>query len=597
MFISLFNTLRATGVPCSLRELLDLIAAVDKRLAFSDMEQFYFLSRAILVKDEKHYDKFDRAFDIYFKGLETLDDVLQALVPEEWLRKEFEKFLTEDELKKIETMGGLEKLLSEFKKRLEEQKGKHQKGDKWVGTGGTSPFGNAGSHPEGIRVDGEGKQNKAVKVWQQRDYKNLDDSIELGTRNIKMALRRLRKFARQGNDLELDMDDTIKSTAKNAGYLDIKMVPERLNSVKVIVMFDVGGSMDPYVKLCEELFSAIKTEFKNLEYFYFHNCIYESVWKDPVRFNYKNLDIISMSLPSSGGILLGQMLKAIEKYDISSFGHNSLKSVQLITEVERRAYADRSKYMGDPDFMDLPVYELMDDDYISERMISFSWDNATLSSDIDYGTIVSNESLETTHYSIIDKYGNSVSVTTTLNNSYGSKVFVEEGGFFLNNEMDDFSSKPGHPNFYGLIGSEANSIQPKKRMLSSMTPTIVLKDGKPSLIVGTPGGSTIITSVLQTILNVYEFNMSVSDAVSAPRFHHQWLPDVVIVEENGFTKEVDSLLRDKSYFIISLPFEDEISGMSPRSSIGAVDAIFIDKNGKVSVGPDPRGDDFGAILK
>lgn len=324
---------------------------------------------------------------------------------------------------------------------------------------------------------------------------------------------------------------------------------------------------------------------------------YESVWRDPVRFNYKDLDIISMSLPSSGGILLGQMLKAIEKYDISSFGHNSLKSVQLITEVERRAYADRSKYLGDPDFMDLPVYELMDDDYINERMSSFSWDNATLSSDIDYGTIVSNESLETTHYSIIDKYGNSVSVTTTLNNSYGSKVFVEEGGFFLNNEMDDFSSKPGHPNFYGLIGSEANSIQPKKRMLSSMTPTIVLKYGKPSLIVGTPGGSTIITSVLQTILNVYEFNMSVSDAVSAPRFHHQWLPDVVIVEENGFTKEIDSLLRDKNYFIISLPFKDEISGMSPRSSIGAVDAIFIDKNGKVYVGPDPRGDDFGAILK
>ena len=324
---------------------------------------------------------------------------------------------------------------------------------------------------------------------------------------------------------------------------------------------------------------------------------YESVWRDPVRFNYKDLDIISMSLPSSGGILLGQMLKAIEKYDISSFGHNSLMTVQLITEVERRAYADRSKYMGDPDFMDLPVYELMDDDYISERMSSFSWDNASISSDIDYGTIVSNESLETTHYSIIDKYGNSVSVTTTLNNSYGSKVFVEEGGFFLNNEMDDFSSKPGHPNFYGLIGSEANSIQPKKRMLSSMTPTIVLKDGKPSLIVGTPGGSTIITSVLQTILNVYEFNMSVSDAVSAPRFHHQWLPDVVIVEENGFTKEIDSLLRDKNYFIISLPFEDEISGMSPRSSIGAVDAIFIDKNGKVYVGPDPRGDDFGAILK
>ena len=283
MLINLFKTLKEVGVPCTLRELLDLISGLEKQVIFADINDFYYLSRSILVKDEKHYDKFDRAFDIYFKGLETLDDVLQALVPEEWLRKEFEKFLTEDELKKIETMGGLEKLLSEFKKRLEEQKGKHQKGDKWVGTGGTSPFGNAGSHPEGIRVDGEGKQNKAVKVWQQRDFKNLDDSVELGTRNIKVALRRLRKFIRQSNDEELDLDDTIKSTAKNAGLLDIKMVPEKTNAVKVLVFFDVGGSMDPYVKLCEELFSAIKTEFKNLEYFYFHNCIYESVWKDNRR--------------------------------------------------------------------------------------------------------------------------------------------------------------------------------------------------------------------------------------------------------------------------------------------------------------------------
>ena len=283
MLINLFKTLKEVGVPCTLRELLDLISGLEKQVIFADINDFYYLSRSILVKDEKHYDKFDRAFDIYFKGLETLDDVLQALVPEEWLRKEFEKFLTEDELKKIETMGGLEKLLSEFKKRLEEQKGKHQKGDKWVGTGGTSPFGNAGSHPEGIRVDGEGKQNKAVKVWQQRDFKNLDDSVELGTRNIKVALRRLRKFIRQSNDEELDLDDTIKSTAKNAGLLDIKMVPEKTNAVKVLVFFDVGGSMDPHIKICEELFSACKTEFKNLEYFYFHNYIYETVWKDNRR--------------------------------------------------------------------------------------------------------------------------------------------------------------------------------------------------------------------------------------------------------------------------------------------------------------------------
>ena len=283
MLINLFNTLKDTGVPCTLRELLDLLTALDKRLVFANTDEFYFLSRAILVKDEKNYDKFDRAFDIYFKGLETLDDVIQALIPDEWLRKEFEKFLTPEELEKIKSMGGVEKLLDEFKKRLEEQKERHEGGDKWVGTGGTSPYGNSGMNPEGIRVDGEGKEGKAVKVWQKRDFKNLDDSIELGTRNIKIALRRLRKFVRESHNEEFDLDGTVKSTAKNAGLLDIKMVPEKANAVKVIVLFDVGGSMDPHVKICEELFSACKTEFKNLEYFYFHNFIYETVWKDNSR--------------------------------------------------------------------------------------------------------------------------------------------------------------------------------------------------------------------------------------------------------------------------------------------------------------------------
>ena len=283
MLINLFNTLKDTGVPCTLRELLDLLTALDKRLVFANTDEFYFLSRAILVKDEKNYDKFDRAFDIYFKGLETLDDVIQALIPDEWLRKEFEKFLTPEELEKIKSMGGLEKLLDEFKKRLEEQKERHEGGDKWVATGGTSPYGNSGMNPEGIRVDGEGKEGKAVKVWQKRDFKNLDDSIELGTRNIKIALRRLRKFVRESHNEEFDLDGTVKSTAKNAGLLDIKMVPEKANAVKVIVLFDVGGSMDPHVKICEELFSACKTEFKNLEYFYFHNFIYETVWKDNSR--------------------------------------------------------------------------------------------------------------------------------------------------------------------------------------------------------------------------------------------------------------------------------------------------------------------------
>ena len=283
MLINLFQTVRSSGVPCTLRELLDLLGALEKQLVYANIDDFYYLSRAILVKDEKHYDKFDKAFDIYFKGIEKLEDIFQALIPEDWLRKAFEKELDPEELKKIKSLGGLDKLLEEFKKRLEEQKERHEGGNKWVGTNGTSPFGHGGQNPEGIRVGGEGGQKSAVKVWEQRQFSNLDDSIIIGIRDIKMALRRLRKFARQGNDLELDMDGTIKSTAKNAGYLDIHMVPERSNTVKVIVLFDVGGSMDPYIKLCEELFSAIKTEFKHLEYYYFHNCIYESVWKDNLR--------------------------------------------------------------------------------------------------------------------------------------------------------------------------------------------------------------------------------------------------------------------------------------------------------------------------
>ncbi len=283
MLINLFNTVKSSGVPCSLRELLDLIAALDAKIVHADMNDFYFLSRSLLVKDEKYYDKFDKAFEVYFKGMNKLEDIFQALIPEDWLRKEFEKQLTEEELNKIKTLGGLEKLLEEFKKRFEEQKERHQGGDKWIGTGGTSPFGNSGQNPEGIRVGGSGGGKKAVKVWEQRQYKNLDDSLVIGTRNIKMALRRLRKFVRQSNNLELDMPNTIKSTAKNGGILDINMVPEKTNAVKVLIFFDVGGSMDPYVRLCEELFSAIKTELKNLEYFYFHNCIYETVWKDNKR--------------------------------------------------------------------------------------------------------------------------------------------------------------------------------------------------------------------------------------------------------------------------------------------------------------------------
>ncbi len=325
---------------------------------------------------------------------------------------------------------------------------------------------------------------------------------------------------------------------------------------------------------------------------------YNSVWRDPIKFKYKELEVISMPLPSSGGILLGQLLKAVESYDIAQYGHNSVESIQIMVEAERRAYADRSFYMGDPDFNKLPVYELMDNEYVKGRMESFSWDKATLSSDVSHGDLKTiKESDQTTHYSIIDADGNSVSVTTTLNTNYGSKVFVEAGGFFLNNEMDDFSSKPGHPNSFGLIGSEANSVEANKRMLSSMTPTIVLKNKKPSLIVGTPGGSTIITSVFQTILNVYEFNMSMQEAVNAPRVHHQWLPDVVIIEKDGIDSVQDSILRSKNYFVVSLPIESDGPNIRARSSIGKVDAIFIDENGDVSTGADPRGDDHATILK
>ena len=324
---------------------------------------------------------------------------------------------------------------------------------------------------------------------------------------------------------------------------------------------------------------------------------YESIWREPVKFKYKDYDIISMSFPSSGGILLGQMMKAIEKFDLSKIPHNSAEYIQLLTEIERRAFADRSDLMGDPDFMNLPVYEFMDEEYIEERMKSFSWEEATPSSEIKPGEVIFNESDETTHFSIIDKSGNAVSVTTTLNNSFGSKVYVENSGFFLNNEMDDFSSKPGYPNFFGVLGSEANSIQPGKRMLSAMTPTIVLKNNKPKLILGSPGGPSIITSVFQTILNVIEYDMDVNEAVSAPRFHHQWYPDLIVMEENAYSYEVDSVLKSKNYLIVKLPIEEDTLGVYKRSNIGAVDAILIDDFKNVSGGADSRREHYTSSVE
>ena len=283
MFVNFFHELKRHAVPVSLREYLSLLEALDAEVIEHEVEDFYYLARAALVKDERNLDKFDRVFGEVFKGLESPGEGEVAEIPEDWLKTLTEKFLTEEEKAEIEALGGWEKIMEELKKRLEEQDERHEGGNKWIGTGGTSPFGADGYNPEGVRIgQDKNKHFKAVKVWDKRDYKNLDDSVELGTRNIKLALRRLRKFARDGEADVLDLDDTIKSTA-NAGYLDIKLIAERRNKVKVLVFFDIGGSMDSHIRLCEELFSAARTEFKNMEYFYFHNCLYEGVWKDNRR--------------------------------------------------------------------------------------------------------------------------------------------------------------------------------------------------------------------------------------------------------------------------------------------------------------------------
>jgi uncharacterized protein with von Willebrand factor type A (vWA) domain len=270
MLIKFFQAVRAAKVPASLKEFLDLMHALEKKIVFANIDEFYYLSRLCLVKDEKHFDKFDRAYGAYFEGVESLDDLFSEMIPEDWLKTEFEE-------------------------RLEQQKKKHQGGNKMIGTGGTSPFGADGYNPEGFRIGQQkGRNSRAVKVWEKRGYKDLDGDVTLGIRNIKLALRRLRKFARQGAAEELDLDDTIRSTARNAGYLDIKMVPERHNSIKVLLFFDVGGSMDPHIKVCEELFSAARLEFKHMEYFYFHNFIYESVWKDNIRRTHESTSLYDL---------------------------------------------------------------------------------------------------------------------------------------------------------------------------------------------------------------------------------------------------------------------------------------------------------------
>ena len=282
MLIDFFHHLKTGKLPVSTKEFLTLLEALQKHVAGHSIDEFYYLSRACLVKDESNYDKFDKAFGEYFKGVERIPG-LEAEIPEDWLRLMAKKHLTPEEKAKLQALGW-DKLMEEFKKRLQEQKQRHAGGSKWIGTGGSSPFGAHGYHPEGIRIGAESAGNRtAVKVWDKREFRNLDDSVELGTRNIKVSLRRLRRFARQGAAEELDLDGTIAATARNAGWLDLMMRPERHNAVKVLLFLDVGGSMDDHVKVCEELFSACRLEFKHLEYFYFHNCVYEGVWRDNRR--------------------------------------------------------------------------------------------------------------------------------------------------------------------------------------------------------------------------------------------------------------------------------------------------------------------------
>ena len=320
MLLNFFSGLRKGGVPVSIREYLDLLAALREKLVFADMDAFYYLSRAVLVKDEKYFDRFDRAFGEYFRGVEALPG-FDVSVPEDWLELAARRHLSEEERLKLQKLS-YEKIFQQLKERLAEQKERHAGGSKWIGTAGTSPYGHGGYNPEGVRIGGESVGNRtAIKVWDQREFRNLDDTVELGVRNIKVALRRLRRFARKGAASELDLDGTIAGTARNGGWLDLQMRPERHNAIKVLLFLDIGGSMDDHVRICEELFSAARSEFKHLEHFYFHNCVYESVWKDNRRRHGERLalwDVINRFGPDYKLVFVGDA--SMSPYEIERPG-------------------------------------------------------------------------------------------------------------------------------------------------------------------------------------------------------------------------------------------------------------------------------------
>ena len=409
----------------------------------------------------------------------------------------------------------------------------------------------------------------------------MQPAIDLAEKGYVVTEKQAKSFKRYSElFVEVNGKDTFFAQGHQAG--DTIVNPALAKTLRVIAEKGNGGFYDGWVAQAMVNKTQATGGILSLE----DLKAYSPRWREPVQFSYKDLNLISMGPPSSGGICLAQLMQMVEPYNLKAMGHNSPEAMHLMVEAERRSYADRAHFLGDPDFVTIPQDHLLDKTYANERMQNFSTDKATLSSEVSHGDIIVVESDETTHFSIVDKEGNAVSVTTTLNGAYGSKVFVDELGVFMNNEMDDFSSKPGTPNMFGLTGSKANSIAPKKRMLSSMTPTIVEKNGDLYMVVGTPGGSTIITSVFQTILNVYEHGMEMQEAVDAPRFHHQWLPDIVVLEPDSFDNTVVEELKSKGHTI-----EAKYSRI-----IGKVDAIHKNEKGQLSVGADTRGDDAAATF-